>query len=287
MNYSTDEISNVNFVVNNSVKMYLKEAGRYPLLSKEEEFELAVAAKNGDPAAKEKLINHNLRLVIAIAKKYMGRGLSLLDLIQEGNIGLIKAIDKYDPHRGFKFSTYAHYWIKQAVSRAVIEQSRNIRIPIHIIELINDIKKFERQYQISYEKNPTENEIAEALNIDVKKVREIKDWEKTTTSLDIVVGDDEDVTVGSLIEDPSATNFLQETEDSERSTAIKKILDTLSEREKAVIILRFGINRDTPATLEEIGKHLNLSKERIRQIEMTALKKLRNPYRIAILKEYY
>lgn len=287
MNYSTDEISNVNFVVNNSVKMYLKEAGRFPLLSKEEEFELAVAAKNGDPAAKEKLINHNLRLVIAIAKKYMGRGLSLLDLIQEGNIGLIKAIDKYDPHRGFKFSTYAHYWIKQAVSRAVIEQSRNIRRPVHINELINDMKKFERQYQISYAKNPTEDEIAKALNVDVKKVREIKDWEKPTISLDIVVGDDEDVTVGSLIEDPSATNFLQEVEDSERSAAIKKILDTLSEREKAVITLRFGINRDTPATLEEIGKHLNLSKERIRQIEMTALKKLRNPYRIAILKEYY
>lgn len=274
-------------VVTSSVKMYLREIGKYNLLSREEEIKLAEAALKGDKDAKEALVNHNLRLVVSVAKRYMGRGLTLLDLIQEGNVGLIKAVDKYDVSKGFKFSTYATYWIKQAISRAVMDQARNIRIPVHIIEMMSNIKKTEREFQQKNGREPKKEEVAAILNIDLSKIKEIYAWMKDTTSLDIVVGDDEDVTVGSFIEDESVPNEFVTVEEDDRNVAIRNILDTLSEREKIIITRRFGIGLDRAETLDEIGKELKLSRERVRQIEEGALRKLRNPRRANLLKEFF
>ena len=278
---------NADVVITSSVKMYLREIGQYDLLSREEEIKLAEAAANGSQKAKDDLVNHNLRLVVSIAKRYMGRGLTLLDLIQEGNMGLIKAVDKYDVSKGFKFSTYATYWIKQAISRAVMDQTRNIRIPVHIIELMSNIKKVERDFQQAHGREPKEAEVAAVLGIEVKKVKEAYTWMKDTTSLDIMVGDDEDTTVGSFIEDESVVPAFTAIEENDRTTAIKNILDTLNDREKMVIVRRFGIGLDRAETLDEIGKELGLSRERIRQIEAAALRKLRNPRRANLLKEFF
>lgn len=274
-------------MITSSVKMYLREIGQYDLLSREEEIKLAEDAANGSQEAKDALVNHNLRLVVSVAKRYMGRGMSLLDLIQEGNMGLIKAVDKYDVSRGFKFSTYATYWIKQAISRAVMDQARNIRIPIHIIELMSNIKKVEREFQQANGREPKEAEVATALGIEVKKVKEAYSWMKDTTSLDIMVGDDEDTTIGSFIEDESVVPAFAAIEESDRNAAIQNILDTLGEREKTIIVRRFGIGLDRAETLDEIGKELGLSRERIRQIEAAALRKLRNPRRANLLKEFF
>lgn len=278
---------NADVVITSSVKMYLREIGQYDLLSREEEIKLAEAAANGSQKAKDDLVNHNLRLVVSIAKRYMGRGLTLLDLIQEGNMGLIKAVDKYDVSKGFKFSTYATYWIKQAISRAVMDQARNIRIPVHIIELMSNIKKVERDFQQAHGREPKEAEVAAILGIEVKKVKEAYTWMKDTTSLDIMVGDDEDTTVGSFIEDESVVPAFAAIEENDRTTAIRNILDTLNDREKMVIVRRFGIGLDRAETLDEIGKELGLSRERIRQIEAAALRKLRNPRRANLLKEFF
>lgn len=274
-------------IISNSIKIYLKEIGKYELLSREREAELAVAAEKGDPRAREALINHNLRLVVYMAKKYMGRGLSLLDLIQEGNMGLIRAVNKYDVNKGFKFSTYATYWIKQSISFAIMNQTRNIRIPVHIIELISNIKKVEYNFKQENNRLPKEEEIASILNIDIKKVKEAYFWVKDTTSLDIVISDDDDNTIGSLIEDESTAHSFLEIEQEDLSDAVDAVLETLNDREKEVIVRRFGIKRDKPETLDEIGKSLNLSRERIRQIEAAALRKLRNPRRVNMLKEFF
>ena len=263
---------NADVVITSSVKMYLREIGQYDLLSREEEIKLAEAAANGSQKAKDDLVNHNLRLVVSIAKRYMGRGLTLLDLIQEGNMGLIKA---------------ATYWIKQAISRAVMDQARNIRIPVHIIELMSNIKKVERDFQQTHGREPKEAEVAAALGIEIKKVKEAYTWMKDTTSLDIMVGDDEDTTVGSFIEDESVVPAFVAIEENDRTTAIRNILDTLNDREKMVIVRRFGIGLDRAETLDEIGKELGLSRERIRQIEAAALRKLRNPRRANLLKEFF
>lgn len=279
--------SSADVVITSSVKMYLREIGQYDLLSREEEIKLAEAAANGSQKAKDDLVNHNLRLVVSIAKRYMGRGLTLLDLIQEGNMGLIKAVDKYDVSKGFKFSTYATYWIKQAISRAVMDQTRNIRIPVHIIELMSNIKKVERDFQQAHGREPKEAEVAAILGIEVKKVKEAYTWMKDTTSLDIMVGDDEDTTVGSFIEDESVVPAFTAIEENDRTIAIRNILDTLNDREKMVIVRRFGIGLDRAETLDEIGKELGLSRERIRQIEAAALRKLRNPRRANLLKEFF
>lgn len=271
----------------NSIKVYLNEISQYNLLSKEDEVRYAKAAANGSQEAKNALINHNLRLVVSIAKKYMGRGLTLSDLIQEGNFGLIKATEKYDVDKGFRFSTYATYWIKQSISRAVMDQTRNIRIPIHVIELISKIKKAERDFQQSYNREPKEADVAVALGIDVKKIKEAYSWMKDTSSLDVVVGDDEDTTVGSFIEDESVADSFMNIEDDERKEAVQNILNTLTDREQLIIKNRFGIGMNRAKTLDEIGKELGISRERVRQIEAAALKKLRNPRRAALLKEFF
>lgn len=271
----------------NSIKVYLNEISQYNLLSKEDEVRYAKAAANGSQEAKDALINHNLRLVVSIAKKYMGRGLTLSDLIQEGNFGLIKATEKYDVDKGFRFSTYATYWIKQSISRAVMDQTRNIRIPIHVIELISKIKKAERDFQQSYNREPKEADVAVVLGLDVKKIKEAYSWMKDTSSLDVVVGDDEDTTVGSFIEDESVADSFMNIEDDERKEAVQNILNTLNDREQFIIKNRFGIGMNRAKTLDEIGTELGLSRERVRQIEAAALKKLRNPRRAALLKEFF
>lgn len=271
----------------NSIKVYLNEISQYNLLSKEDEVRYAEAATRGNQEAKNALINHNLRLVVSIAKKYMGRGLTLSDLIQEGNFGLIKATEKYDVNKGFRFSTYATYWIRQSISRAIMDQTRNIRIPTHIIELLSKIKKAERDFQQSYNKEPKEKDIAEVLGIDIKKIKEAYSWMKDTSSLDVVIGDDEDTTVGSFIEDESVADSFMNIEDDERKEAVQNILNTLTDREQLIIKNRFGIGMDRAKTLDEIGKELGISRERVRQIEATALKKLRNPRRAALLKEFF
>ena len=278
---------NSNAAIVNSVKVYLKGISKYTLLTKEEEIELAKAAAKGNQAAKEKLINHNLRLVVSIAKRYMGHGLPLLDLIQEGNLGLMKAVERYDVSKGFKFSTYATYWIKQAISRGLADQARNIRIPVHMITFMSEIRKFEHDFQQAHNRKPKEAEVAAALKVNIKKIKEAYSWMNDTTSLDIVVGDDEDVTIESFVEDESAPTAFTSIEDADRNTAIQNILNTLSDREKVVIMRRFGIGSSRAETLDEIGKDFGLSKERIRQIEATALRKLRNPRRANVLKNFF
>lgn len=278
---------NSNAAIVNSVKVYLKGISKYTLLTKEEEVELAKAAAKGNQAAKEKLINHNLRLVVSIAKRYMGHGLPLLDLIQEGNLGLMKAVERYDVSKGFKFSTYATYWIKQAISRGLADQARNIRIPVHMITFMSEIRKFEHDFQQAHNRKPKEAEVAAALKVDIKKIKEAYSWMNDTTSLDIVVGDDEDVTIESFIEDESAPTAFTSIEDADRNAAIQNILNTLNDREKVVIMRRFGIGSSRAETLDEIGKDFGLSKERIRQIEATALRKLRNPRRANVLKNFF
>ena len=280
------DFSKMNLSTINSVKIYLKEIGQYKLLSKEEEIKLAEAARAGSKTARNALIQHNLRLVVSIAKHYMGRGLPLLDLIQEGNTGLIKAVDKYDVNKGFKFSTYSTYWIKQSISRAVMDQSRTIRVPVHIIETITLIKRKEKELQQKLKREPKEEEIAAALNLNVEKVKNIYKWMKDTTSLDIMVGDEEDTTIGSFVEDESVPVSFKEVENSDQKEIIHNILNTLSEREKIVIMGRYGIDSERAKTLDEIGKELGLSRERIRQVETSALRKLRNPIRANKLRDF-
>lgn len=272
--------------IDTSIKMYLKEIGEYSLLSKEEEIKLAEKAAKGNLKAKDTLINCNLRLVVYIAKKYEGKGLSFLDLIQEGNLGLIKAVEKFDYTKGYKFSTYATYWIKQSISKAIMEQSRNIRVPINIIERISAIRKIEKEYQQNFERDPSQEEVAVALKLDIKKVKEAYDWMNDTISLDIAIGDDEDVTIGSFVEDESVKDSFAAIDNENQYSALYEVLNTLTDKEKTVISRRFGIGFERAETLEEIGKPMNLSRERIRQIEADALRKMRNPRRAALLKNY-
>lgn len=270
-----------------SVKMWFKEAGRYPLLTKEEEIAYATAMENGDAYAREELINHNLRLVISIAKHYTGRGLVLLDLIQEGNLGLMRAVEKYNVEKGFRFSTYATYWIKQGISRAIMEQSRNIRMPVYTIEMMSNIKKAERALEQQFGREARVEEVAKYLDMKVEKVKEVYRWMKDTTSLDVSMGEDEDTTLGSFVEDEGAAEDFSDVEKEERTKAIQMVLDTLDERERFIISRRFGLDIPNPQTLEEVGRELGISKERVRQLETAALRKLRNPRRTKILKEFF
>ena len=281
------EIPEMDATAVSSVKLYMKEAGSYALLTKEEEEKLAKAFSAGDMIAREALVNHNLRLVISIAKHYMGRGLALLDLIQEGNCGLMKAVDKFEVEKGFRFSTYATFWIKQAISRAIMEQSRNIRMPVYTIEMMSKVKKAERDLEQQFGREAKVEEVAKYLDMKIEKVKEVYSWMKDTTSLDVTIGEDDDTTLGSFVEDEIAADRFSRVEKEERKKAIDTVLGTLDDRERLVIERRFGIGITRPLTLEEIGNELNLSKERIRQIEAAALRKLRNPRRAKVLKEFF
>lgn len=276
----------IDAAVSNSVKVYLKQAASYSLLTKEEERELAEAAAAGDINARNDLVNHNLRLVVSIAKQYMGKGLPLLDLIQEGNLGLMTAVDKFDIEKGFRFATYATYWIKQSIAKAVKEQTRNIRIPINIINLISSVRKAERELGQILKREPKSEEIAKFLGLDIKKVKLAYEWVKDASSLDVTIGEDEESTLGDFIEDDAATASFATIEDNDRNAIIREVLSTLSERERFIIEHRFGIGLTKPETLEEVGKQMNLSKERVRQLETMALRKLRNPRRASLLKDF-
>lgn len=272
--------------VSDPVRMYLKEIGRVPLLKFEDEIQLAKRYEKGDMLAKRKLTEANLRLVVSIAKKYIGRGMSLLDLIQEGNQGLIRAVEKYDWRKGFKFSTYATWWIRQAITRAIADQARTIRIPVHMVETINRFVRISRRLMQELGREPLPEEVAEVMEIDVSKVREIIKVSQEPTSLEAPVGDEEDSHLGDFIQDTSALSPYDETSRQLLKEQMEEVLGTLSEREKRVLTLRFGLEDGRPRTLEEVGKEFGVTRERIRQIEAKALRKLRHPSRSKKLKDY-
>ena len=272
-------------VVDNSIKIYMREMGQFSMLSADEEIELAHRIAEGDQSAKNKLVEANLRLVVSLARHYQGCGLSYQDLIQEGNIGLIKAAEKFDVSKGFRFSTYASWWIKQALSRAIADQSRTIRIPVHMTENINKFKKAERELLSQLNREPKIKEIADAMGISEKQAKEIQSYIVEPTSLDIQVGDDDDTTIGSFVEDTHFVNPENAYIKESNGDVVNAVLDTLSDREANILRLRFGIGGKKAMTLEEVGKEYGLTRERIRQIEAKALRKLRHPNRANILKE--
>ena len=274
-------------VMLDGIKAYLKSIGNHPRLTLEEEQELSRRAKTGDKTAVNKLVESNLLLVVSIAKKYYGCGLPLLDLIQEGNIGLITAANKYDGEKGFRFSTYATYWIRQAISRALGEQSRTIRIPANMIDLLNKIKKVTVELTQSLNRQPTDEELAEKLGVEVDKVQAALDIAQVSSSLDTPIDDEGETSMGDLIADTKASNVGDDLIKEANSQIIEGVLSTLSNREAEIIRMRFGIGRDRPMTLEEVGTHYGLSRERIRQVETKALRKLRNPLRTNMLREAF
>ena len=268
------------------VRMYLKEIGRIPLLTAEEEVELAQRIEKGDEKARKKLTESNLRLVVSIAKKYVGRGMSFLDLIQEGNIGLARAVEKYDWRKGYKFSTYATWWIRQAITRAIADQARTIRVPVHMVETINKLIRTSRQLMQELGREPKIEEIAKALDITPEKVRSILKVAQDTTSLEAPVGDDEDSILGDFIADKRQPSPYEIASKELLKDNIEDVLKTLSDREAKVLMMRFGLDGDTPKTLEEVGKEFGVTRERIRQIEAKALRKLKHPTRRMKLKDY-
>lgn len=272
-------------VVDNSIKIYMREMGQFSMLSADEEIKLANRIAEGDQSAKNELVEANLRLVVSLARHYQGCGLSYQDLIQEGNIGLIKAAEKFDVSKGFRFSTYASWWIKQALSRAIADQSRTIRIPVHMTENINKFKKTERELLSKLNREPKVKEIADAMGISEKQAKEIQSYIVEPTSLDIQVGDDDDTTIGSFIEDTYFVNPESAYIKESNGDVVNAVLNTLSDREANILRLRFGIGGKKAMTLEEVGKEYGLTRERIRQIEAKALRKLRHPSRANILKE--
>ena len=272
--------------IEDPVRMYLKEIGKVPLLSAEEEIELAKRMEEGDEQAKQKLAEANLRLVVSIAKRYVGRGMLFLDLIQEGNLGLIKAVEKFDYTKGYKFSTYATWWIRQAITRAIADQARTIRIPVHMVETINKVIRVSRQLLQELGHDPTPNEISAEMNMPVEKVREILKIAQEPVSLETPIGEEEDSHLGDFIPDDN----MPVPADAAAFTLLKEqlveVLDTLTEREKKVLTLRFGLEDGRARTLEEVGKEFNVTRERIRQIEAKALRKLRHPSRSRKLRDY-
>lgn len=270
-----------------SIKIYLKDIGQYELLTAEKEVELAQAAQAGDKKARVDLINSNLRLVVSIAKKYnKNTSMSFLDLIQEGNMGLMKAVDKYDIAQGYRFSTYATWWIRQSISRAIINQSGTIRIPAHMTDITKKVSKSSQKLQIELDREPTEEEIAEDLGVPVEKVKDVFHLARSPLSLDNTIGDDEESCVGDLIADNNAINPNDVIEAEDKKDAIEKVLNTLTPKEKEIIILRFGLKDGRSHTLEEVGQTFDVTKERIRQIEDKALRKLRQPFRKNVLQSY-
>ncbi|PIP33005.1 RNA polymerase sigma factor RpoD [Candidatus Gottesmanbacteria bacterium CG11_big_fil_rev_8_21_14_0_20_37_11] len=272
--------------ISDPVRMYLKEIGRTPLLKFADEINLAKHYEKGERWAKQKLIESNLRLVVSIAKKYIGRGLSLLDLIQEGNQGLIRAVEKYDWRKGYKFSTYATWWIRQAITRAIADQARTIRIPVHMVETINRFLKISRKLMQDLGREALPEEVAEAMEVDVAKVREIMKVSQEPTSLATPVGDDEDSLLGDFIQDTTQPTPYDAASKELLKEHLEEVLQTLSDREKRVLILRFGLEDGRPRTLEEVGVEFGVTRERIRQIEAKALRKLRHPSRSKKLKDY-
>lgn len=268
------------------VRMYLKEIGTVPLLSPEEEMELAIKKSQGDEAAKKKLIEANLRLVVNIAKKYTNRGLSFLDLIQEGNLGLMKGVEKFDYERGFKLSTYATWWIRQSVTRALADQARVIRVPVHMVETINRMTKVQRNLTLKLGYEPSAKEISEEMGIPENKILEIMQISKEPTSLEAPKGEDGDGVVADTVKDENTLSPEQTVENIMLKEQIKVLLEDLKERERQVIILRFGLEDGRPRTLEEVGQEFNVTRERIRQIESKALRKLKNPVRGRMIKDF-
>lgn len=283
----TDDINALSSSMSDDpVKQYLKEIGGYPLLSVTEEIELAKRIEMNDTAAKQTLAESNLRLVVSIAKRYVGRGLSFLDLIQEGNLGLIKAVDKFDYNKGYKFSTYATWWIRQAITRSIADQSRTIRIPVHMSEVINKTYRVSRNLLQELGREPSEQELAEAMNLSVDKVREILKVSADPISLDTPIGEEDDSHLGDFIKDDTILGPEEAASYSVLQDQISKLLDTLTDREQRVLILRFGLKDGRSRTLEEVGREFNVTRERIRQIEAKALRKLRHPSRARMLKGY-
>ncbi len=276
--------------VDDPVRMYLKEIGKVPLLTAEEEIEIAKVLENGTPeekeAAKKKLSEANLRLVVSIAKRYVGRGMLFLDLIQEGNLGLIKAVEKFDYRKGFKFSTYATWWIRQAITRAIADQARTIRIPVHMVETINKLIRVNRQLLQEYGREPTAEEVAKEMGIPESKVREIMKIAQEPVSLETPIGEEEDSHLGDFIKDDSAPTPAETASFALMQEQLQEVLDTLTPREKKVLTLRFGLEDGRLRTLEEVGKEFNVTRERIRQIEAKALRKLRHPSRSKKLRDY-
>ena len=269
------------------VRMYLKEIGQVKLLTADEEIELAKRVSEGDKAAKDRLTEANLRLVVSIAKKYSGRGLHILDLIQEGNTGLIRAVDKFDYTKGNKFSTYATWWIRQAITRAIADQARTIRVPVHMVEVINKATRCNRKLVQELGREPTLEEIAAELNLPIEKIIEANRTAADTLSLDMPVGDEEDTTIGSFVEDDNTPGPVDATSNAMLSEALTEILGTLTEREADVLRMRFGMDDGRTHTLEEVGQIFGVTRERIRQIENKAIRKLRHPSRAKKIKDFY
>ena len=272
--------------IDDPVRMYLKEIGKVPLLTAEEEIELAKKMEQGDQEAKKRLAEANLRLVVSIAKRYVGRGMLFLDLIQEGNLGLIKAVEKFDYRKGYKFSTYATWWIRQAITRAIADQARTIRIPVHMVETINKLIRVSRQLLQELGREPTPEEIAEEMDMPVERVREILKISQEPVSLETPIGEEEDSHLGDFIQDDNVPVPADAATFTLLKEQLDEVLSTLTEREQKVLILRFGLEDGRARTLEEVGKEFNVTRERIRQIEAKALRKLRHPSRSRKLKDY-
>ncbi|MGL5380813.1 RNA polymerase sigma factor RpoD [Clostridium sp.] len=272
--------------IDDPVRMYLKEIGKVPLLSSEDEIALALRIENGDKYAKKKLAEANLRLVVSIAKRYVGRGMLFLDLIQEGNLGLIKAVEKFDYRKGFKFSTYATWWIRQAITRAIADQARTIRIPVHMVETINKLIRVQRQLLQELGRDPFPEEISKVMDLPVDKVREIQKIAQEPVSLETPIGEEEDSHLGDFIPDDDAPAPAEAAAFTMLKEQLINVLDTLTPREEKVLRLRFGLDDGRARTLEEVGKEFNVTRERIRQIEAKALRKLRHPSRSKKLKDY-
>nr|WP_330389647.1 RNA polymerase sigma factor RpoD [Cellulosilyticum sp. I15G10I2] len=272
--------------IDDPVRMYLKEIGKVPLLSADEEIKLALRMEEGDQEAKKKLAEANLRLVVSIAKRYVGRGMLFLDLIQEGNLGLIKAVEKFDYSKGFKFSTYATWWIRQAITRAIADQARTIRIPVHMVETINKLMRVSRQLLQELGRDPQPEEIAKEMEMTVSKVREIMKISQEPVSLETPIGEEEDSHLGDFIPDEDIPVPAEAAAFTLLKEQLIEVLDTLTEREQKVLRLRFGLDDGRARTLEEVGKEFNVTRERIRQIEAKALRKLRHPSRSKKLKDY-